>query len=99
MESSSVQGDFYGKFLHLLYIAATFSTSGPVLVTPKQSSTTYYWLIPLSKRIPFTFDRHISDLPQRPLKLISAPLGVLAPQVKKPWSIGMFTFRSRMSFI
>jgi len=22
MESSSVQGDFYGKFLHLLYIAA-----------------------------------------------------------------------------
>jgi len=35
--------------------------------------------------IPFTFDRHICDLPQHPLKLISAPMGVLAPQVKKPW--------------
>jgi len=29
----------------------------------------------LSKRIPFTFDRHIYDLPQHPVKLISAPPG------------------------
>jgi len=29
--------------------------------------------IHLSKRIPFTLDRHICDLPQKPLKLISTP--------------------------
>jgi len=31
--------------------------------------------IRLPKRIPFTFDRHICDLPQQPLKLILAPPG------------------------
>jgi len=34
----------------------------------------------MSKRIPFTFDRHICDLPQHPLKLISAlPGGASTP--------------------
>jgi len=57
---------------------------------PKQFSNPYLWLTPgyyndkvktsLSKHIPFTFDSHICDLPQHPLKLISAP------QVKKPCS-------------
>jgi len=54
------------------------------LVTPKQSSTPYHWLTPgyykdkvkpSAVYLPFTFDRHICDLPQH-------PLGVVAPQVK-----------------
>jgi len=64
------------------------------LVTHKQSSTPYNWLTPgyykdkvktSAVYLPFTFDRHLCDLPQHPLKLISAPL---APQVKKPCSRG-----------
>jgi len=69
----------------------TFSTSALHLVTSKQSSTPYHWLTPgyykdkvktsAVHHIPFTFARHICDLTQHPLKLISAP------QVKKPWVI------------
>ena len=65
-----------------------FSTSAPLLVTPKQSSIPYHWLKPgyykdkektsAVHHVHLTFDRHIRDLPQHPLKLISAP------QVKKP---------------
>jgi len=54
----------------------TFFYLSTLLVTPKQSSTPYHWLTPLSKRIPFTFDCHIYDLPQQPLKLVSVPRGV-----------------------
>ena len=48
--------------------------------TPVNQLLKYAVKICLSKRIPFTFDHHICDLPQHPLKLISAP------QVKKPWT-------------
>jgi len=65
------------KQLQLVNINHVMS-SVPLFVTPKQSSTPYHRLTPLSKRIPFTFDRHTCDLPQHPLKLI------LAPQVKRP---------------
>jgi len=49
--------------------------SAPHLVTSKQSSNPYHWLTPLSKRIPFTFARHICDFPQHSLKSLSAPPG------------------------
>ena len=60
------------------------------LATPKQSSTPYHWPTPgyykdkvktsAVHHFPFTFDHHICDLPQHPLKLITAP------QVEKPCS-------------
>jgi len=65
-----------------------FLPQHPFWSGPKQFSTPYHWLThgyykdkvktSAVHHIPFTFDRHICDLPQHPLKLISAPL------VKKP---------------
>jgi len=55
------------------------------LVTSTQSSTPYHWLTPgyykdkvktsAVHHIPFTSNRHICDLPQYAMKLISAPPG------------------------
>ena len=66
-----------------------FLPQHPFWSDPKQSRTPYRWLThgyykdkvktSAVHHIPFTFDRHICDLPQH-------PLGVLALQVKKPCS-------------
>jgi len=71
----------------------TYSTSSPLLVTPKQSSTPYHWLTPgyYKNKVEtnvfiLPFIATYVTFPSTLWNWFQQPLRVLAPQVKKSWS-------------